>query len=195
MRIPSAARALVCLFPHFRIASVRRYFFEPTLLVDVKNDMRIVQEEVFGPVMAVIKFRTDEEVIAMADGTDYGLAMSVFAKSIKRAEHIGRSVASGVANLNDFGTNYLMQSLPFGGVKGSGFGRFAGKEGLRACCYTKAMTADLIPGMKTVVPPVLHYPVNDVSVRFSNALAAFAYEDTLLGRIKGLFQLLGNLKK
>ena len=163
--------------------------------MDVKNDMRIVQEEVFGPVMAVIKFRTDEEVIAMADGTDYGLAMSVFAKSIKRAEHIGRSVASGVANLNDFGTNYLMQSLPFGGVKGSGFGRFAGKEGLRACCYTKAMTADLIPGMKTVVPPVLHYPVNDVSVRFSNALAAFAYEDTLLGRIKGLFQLLGNLKK
>ena len=52
-------------------------------------------------------------------------------------QHIARSVRSGVANINDFGANYLIQSLPFGGVKGSGFGRFAGKEGLRACCFTK----------------------------------------------------------
>merc|ERR1719276_852263 len=64
------------------------HFYEPTLLVDVTNDMRIVQEEVFGPVMLVIKFSSDEEVIAMADDTDYGLAMSVFAAKRTRAENI-----------------------------------------------------------------------------------------------------------
>ena len=87
--------------------------------------------------MLVIKWNTDDEVIAMANATDYGLAMSVFARSPMRAERIVRAVHSGVGNVNDFGCNYLIQSLPFGGVKGSGFGRFAGPEGLRACCYTK----------------------------------------------------------
>eukprot|EP00750_Incisomonas_marina_P031124 INCI7715.1.p1 GENE.INCI7715.1~~INCI7715.1.p1 ORF type:complete len:794 (+),score=143.16 INCI7715.1:668-3049(+) len=171
------------------------YFFEPTLLVDVKNEMRIVQEEVFGPVMLVIKWHTDNEVIDMANATDYGLAMSVFSADRHRAERITRSVDSGVGNVNDFGANYLCQSLPFGGVKGSGFGRFAGKEGLRACCYTKSMTGDLFSFLQTNVPPVLQYPVNATSVRFSAALAHLSYETTVVGRLKGLVSLLQNLTK
>jgi acyl-CoA reductase-like NAD-dependent aldehyde dehydrogenase len=171
------------------------HFYEPTLLVDVTNDMRIVQEEVFGPVMLVITFSSDEEVIAMADDTDYGLAMSVFAADRTRAENIARRIGSGVSNINDFGCNYLMQGLPFGGIKGSGFGRFAGIEGMRACCYTKAMTGDLFSFTRTQVPNVLQYPVNETSNRFSQALAVLSYDDSWLGRLSGLCSIITNLVK
>ena len=119
----------------------------------------------------------------------------MFAADRTRAERIARAVGSGMANINDFGANYLMQSLPFGGIKGSGFGRFGGIEGLRECCYTKSMTGDLVSFVHTNVPPVLQYPVNDVSVRFAGGLAKLSYAGTIGGRLSGLVQLLRNLVK
>ena len=93
-----------------------------------------------------------------------------------------------MCNLNDFGVNYLCQSLPFGGVKQSGFGRFAGVEGLRAECNLRAVTCDRVPWLaKTTIPPVLDYPVGrEASWKFCESLGKFVYAQTLQDRLEGL---------
>ena len=109
-------------------------FLEPTLLVGVNSSMRIFHEEVFGPVMAIINWKTEDELLQMINSSNYGLGSSVFCFDKERAKRISEGIEAGMGNINDFGVNYLYQCLPFGGVKHSRFGRFAGAEGLRACC-------------------------------------------------------------
>ena len=87
------------------------------MLIDVDHGMRIVHEEAFGPVMLIIPFDNDEELVEMANGTPYGLGCSIFSTNYKRAEEIGKRIVSGMCTINDFGLSYLIQSLPFGGCK------------------------------------------------------------------------------
>lgn len=79
--------------------------------------------------MSLIKWSTDAEVIALANDCPFGLGSSVFARSQSRARHIASKLEAGMSAINDFGTTYMCQSLPFGGVKHSGFDRFAGEIG------------------------------------------------------------------
>lgn len=113
--------------------------------------MRIVNEEVFGPVMLIIPFSTDEEAITLANSTEYALGSSVFGSDTKRAYSVARRVIAGMATVNDFGVGYLIQSLPFGGSKISGFGRFGGPEGLREFSRQKSVVTDRFPGLLTKV--------------------------------------------
>ena len=100
-----------------------------------------------------------------------------------------------MCNINDFGINYLCQSLPFGGVKISGFGRFAGIEGLRAECFVKAVTQDRLSWIKTHIPPLLDYPMQPQANVFCESLAYFVYGQNMLDRLKGIFGLItANLK-
>ena len=96
-------------------------FMQPTLLVDVNNKMRVAQEEIFGPVAAVIKFKTEEEVIAMANENDYGLGGAVWTKDINRAFRVAREIETGRMWVNQY--NNLPAHTPFGGYKKSGVGR------------------------------------------------------------------------
>jgi acyl-CoA reductase-like NAD-dependent aldehyde dehydrogenase len=128
----------------------RGTYFEPTLLVDVDHSMRITQEEVFGPVMVVMRVRDEADAIAKANDCPYGLGSSVFTKSLSRGDRIAKSLRAGMSVVNDYGLAYMMQSLPFGGTKISGFGRINGREGLRACCNTKAIVQDRLPFGKAV---------------------------------------------
>jgi aldehyde dehydrogenase (NAD+) len=96
-------------------------FMRPTLLVDVNNKMRVAQEEIFGPVAVVIKFKTEEEVIAMANDNEYGLGGAVWTKDINRALRVARAVETGRMWVNDY--NNLPAHTPFGGYKKSGIGR------------------------------------------------------------------------
>ena len=96
------------------------YFVEPTIFDKVTPEMPLAREEVFGPVLAVLTFRTPEEAIAMANDTDYGLAASVFAKSNKTAHNAVRQVRAGTVSVNCYGEGD--QGTPFGGYKLSGFG-------------------------------------------------------------------------
>merc|ERR1712113_334670 len=114
-------------------------FYPPTVLVNVTKDMRIWREEVFGPVMCIEKFSLDEDAVALVNSNPFGLGSSVFSKSKARAKAIGKQLKTGATSINDFATTYLCQSLPFGGVKESGFDMFGGVEGLRGMCYTKAV--------------------------------------------------------
>ncbi|HBC93736.1 MAG TPA: aldehyde dehydrogenase [Pelotomaculum sp.] len=96
-------------------------FMRPTLLVDVDNKMRVAQEEIFGPVAVVIKFKTEEEVIAMANDSEYGLGGAVWTRDINRALRVARGVETGRMWVNNY--NNLPAHAPFGGYKKSGIGR------------------------------------------------------------------------
>jgi aldehyde dehydrogenase (NAD+) len=96
-------------------------FMRPTLLVDVDNRMRVAREEIFGPVAAVIKFSTEEEVIAMANDSEYGLGGAVWTRDINRALRVAGAVETGRMWINNY--NNLPAHSPFGGYKKSGIGR------------------------------------------------------------------------
>ncbi|CAM9763949.1 unnamed protein product, partial [Choristocarpus tenellus] len=119
----------------------------------------------------------------------YGLGSSIFSANKSRAVRIGEAIRCGMTNVNDFGVNYLVQNLPFGGVKDSGSGRFAGPEGLRSCCLLKSVTVDRFP-FSTVVPAPLLYPVAESSTLFAESLTSTVYGVSLVDKIKGVISLI-----
>lgn len=168
-------------------------FMEPTLLVDVTRDMDIARNEVFGPVMTIMRAEDDDDAIAIVNSTLYGLGGSVFTLNHERATRIGRALRTGMMNLNDYGVNYLCQSLPFGGVSISGFDRFAGVEGLRGCCNMRAFTDDKpvtrFLGIRTDIPPPLQYPINASGFQFVSGLISLFYGDGLMARVRAVGSL------
>lgn len=177
-------------------------FYKPTILTGVSPDMLIATEEVFGPVMTFAVPWTDEAaLIAAVNDCPYALGSSVFAGDAARAERIGANIDAGMLNVNDFGISYCLQSLPFGGRKSSGFAKFAGPEGLRACCMAKAVATDRIPGVRTALPPPFVYPTAlDAHTTAAN-LVRTAYSPTiwakvvaLVGLLKGIFKPLRPLQ-
>lgn len=156
-------------------------FYPPTILTNVTSSTPIAQEEVFGPILVVMKFKTDDEAIEIVNNCPYGLGSSVFSENLPRAKYIANRLRTGMANVNDFGINYLCQSLPFGGVKTSGFDRFAGREGLRGNCIVRASTTDRIPGVKTLIPEILQYPISNAAFTFTENLS-----HTLYGRLPNM---------
>jgi len=97
------------------------FFVKPTIFTNVNNKMRIAQEEIFGPVLCVIKFKDEDEVIKMANDTEYGLAGAVWTKDINRALRVSKSIEAGRIWINNY--NNLPAHTPFGGYKKSGIGR------------------------------------------------------------------------
>ena len=96
-------------------------FYKPTLLTNVTNDMTVAQEEIFGPVACVIKFRTEDEVIKMANDSKYGLGGAVWTRDINRAIRVARAIETGRMWVNTY--NSIPAGAPFGGYKESGIGR------------------------------------------------------------------------
>lgn len=97
------------------------YYMAPTVFSDVTPDMRLAREEVFGPVLAVMRFETEEEAVRLANATDYGLASAVWTSSLSTAHRMVRAVKAGVVHVNTYGGADI--TVPLGGVKQSGFGR------------------------------------------------------------------------
>jgi aldehyde dehydrogenase (NAD+) len=113
----------------------RGFYVEPTVFRDVTNDMRIAREEIFGPVVAVIAYDTEEEAIALANDSDYGLGGGVFSPDRERATAVARRVTTGTIGVN---TAAFPMEAPFGGIKNSGVGRELGPGSLDA--YTELKT-------------------------------------------------------
>src|SRR5690606_36058145 len=104
------------------------YFVEPTVFAGVSADMRIAQEEIFGPVAAILPFEGEEEAIAIANSTPYGLAAGLWSGDTGRAHRVAARIEAGMVWVNTY--RYIRWSTPYGGVKASGGGRENGIEGL-----------------------------------------------------------------
>ncbi|RDB20392.1 Aldehyde dehydrogenase [Hypsizygus marmoreus] len=113
------------------------YFIQPTIFTDVKPEMKIVQEEIFGPVCALIKFKTEEEVIEAANDTIYGLACHIFSQNLSRALRVTHSLEAGSAWVNC--SQVAEASVPFGGYKQSGIGRELGEYALDTYTQVKGV--------------------------------------------------------
>jgi aldehyde dehydrogenase (NAD+) len=112
------------------------YFIEPTIFGDVKNDMKIAQEEIFGPVLATLAFDDIDQVIAQANANPYGLASAVWTRDVKKAHLVSRQLKAGTVWINTYGL--MDAAMPFGGYKSSGLGRELGEKALEH--YTESKT-------------------------------------------------------
>jgi phenylacetaldehyde dehydrogenase len=117
------------------------YFVEPTILVDVKPHMKVVREEIFGPVVTAIPFSDPDEVVKFANDTIYGLASAVWTRDIGKAHRIAAKLRAGTVWLNCY--NVFDPALPFGGYKQSGWGRESGHAALELYTQTKSVCAQL----------------------------------------------------
>jgi len=114
------------------------YFIKPTIFSDVTEDMKIVQEEIFGPVCSISKFDSEEEVLKAANGTTYGLAAAVHTKNLNTAIRVSNNLKAGTVWVNQY--NMLHWQLPFGGYKESGIGRELGEAALSNYTQTKTVS-------------------------------------------------------
>uniref|UniRef100_A0A1I8A241 aldehyde dehydrogenase (NAD(+)) n=1 Tax=Steinernema glaseri TaxID=37863 RepID=A0A1I8A241_9BILA len=114
------------------------YFVEPTIFADVDDQMKIAQEEIFGPVMSVIKFEGMEDLVEKANNTIYGLAAAVVTKDLDKALHVANNIKAGTVWVNCY--NVFDPAAPFGGYKMSGIGRELGEYGLQAYTEVKTVT-------------------------------------------------------
>ncbi|PCG88484.1 Aldehyde/histidinol dehydrogenase [Penicillium occitanis (nom. inval.)] len=179
----------------------RGHYFTPTLLVDVTPSMRIAQVELFAPVMVIMRASSVSNAIEIANSTPYALGASVFGHNSRDVETCVRDIKAGMVAVNDFGAFYAVQ-LPFGGVKGSGYGRFAGEEGLRGVSNLKAVCVDRFPKIVgTQIPPRVDYPIYKGETPKTNGTGAWemckgvvetGYALNIAGRVRGILRILTN---
>ncbi|MDE3209006.1 MAG: aldehyde dehydrogenase family protein, partial [Pseudomonadota bacterium] len=117
------------------------YFLSPAVFANVKHDMRISQEEIFGPVASVLRFKSEDEAIAMANGTRYGLAAAVWSQDITRAHTLSSRLKAGTVWVNTYGPTDIR--LPWGGSGDSGIGRERGREVLDHYTESKVVWINL----------------------------------------------------
>jgi succinate-semialdehyde dehydrogenase/glutarate-semialdehyde dehydrogenase/succinyl-CoA reductase len=113
------------------------YFFEPTIVGNVKHDMKIVREEVFGPAAPIIVVKNENEAVAEANNSEFGLGASIWTNNIERGTRLGRQIQSGIVSVNE-----MVKSdprLPFGGIKSSGIGRELSEFGIREFVNVKSI--------------------------------------------------------
>ncbi|MCZ4282266.1 aldehyde dehydrogenase family protein [Kiloniella laminariae] len=117
------------------------WFFEPTILDQISPDDRLIQQEIFGPVLSVQVVDTTDEALDLANGTDFGLAAGIYTRDISKALRLARDIDAGQLYINEYFAGGV--EVPFGGNKLSGFGREKGLEALRSYCRVKAVTAKI----------------------------------------------------
>jgi len=120
-------------------------FFEPTVVVDVDHDMRIMRDETFGPIVAMMPVRDADEAIRLANDCDLGLSASIFGGDARRAAALARRIEAGAVNVNDVYTNSYVIDLPLGGWKRSGIGSRNGPDGIRKYCRPQAIVTSRVP--------------------------------------------------
>jgi succinate-semialdehyde dehydrogenase/glutarate-semialdehyde dehydrogenase len=125
-----------------RDRSLSGYFFPPTVVVDVDHDMDLMRSETFGPIVAIQKVRDEEEAVALANDSDYGLSGNVWTTDLAKGEAIAERITTGSVCVNDIAVTYGIPEAPFGGVKTSGVGQVNGEVGIRGYCHLHPIIID-----------------------------------------------------
>jgi len=125
-------------------------YTRPVVLTGVTNDMRVAREEIFGPVLAIIPFDTEEEVVALANDSEYGLVAGLWTRDLARAHRVAAQLEAGQVYVNEFWAGGV--ETPFGGVKNSGYGREKGIAGALDYTYVKTVTIRVHPDPHPVTP-------------------------------------------
>ena len=125
-------------------------YTRPVLLTGVSNDMRVAREEIFGPVLAIIPFETDDEVVALANDSEYGLAAGLWTSDLSRAHRVAAQLQAGQVFVNEYWAGGV--ETPFGGVKNSGYGREKGVAGALDYTYLKTVTLRLHSNPRPATP-------------------------------------------
>jgi succinate-semialdehyde dehydrogenase/glutarate-semialdehyde dehydrogenase len=141
-------------------------FFPPTVLTGVSNDMAVMREETFGPLMPIMPFKTEDDAIRMANDTPFGLMGYVFSKDKRRAREIAERISAGTVIVNDVLYTYGAPETPWGGVKQSGIGRVHGDQALKDLCEARHVNLERF---HVKVPWI--YPYRDSAYRMVLKLA------------------------
>jgi acyl-CoA reductase-like NAD-dependent aldehyde dehydrogenase len=161
-------------------------FMEPTVLLDVDHTMRIMQEETFGPIMPIMRVKSEREAIYLANDSDFGLSATVFSGDLARGRRVASELAVGVVNVNDTISHFGMPQVLFGGIKQSGIGRIHGRRDLLQFTYSQA---------HVVGPPPLPFDVATIlrepgHYQFSRALLQLIFGVTPAQRLRPLTEQL-----
>jgi acyl-CoA reductase-like NAD-dependent aldehyde dehydrogenase len=154
------------------------WFYRPTVLIDVRPDMRIMREEIFGPVLPVLTVRSEDEAVSAANDSDFGLSASVWTKSARRALCIAERLQAGSVWVNDHMYSHNAPQLPWGGVKQSGFGRTHSKHGVYECVQVKMVGSD-----GGHLPRPYYFPYASRQAKFVPTLLRAMYGRGVAGRI------------
>lgn len=136
-------------------------YYEPTVLVDVNQNMSLMREETFGPVIPIMKVTDAGEALRFANDSRYGLGGSIFSRDKSTAWQLAKALQSGTVCINDSLINYIIPEAPMGGIKDSGFGHRHGAEGIRKYCRQKTIVTDRL-GLKEEFP---WYPASEKKSR------------------------------
>ncbi len=129
------------------VGEQKGYFFPATLLTDVTADMEFIKEEIFGPLMPIVKVSSEEEAIELANQSQYGLSASVWTRNNARGERVARRLEAGAVTVNDHLYSHGICNTEWGGPKESGIGRTHGALGLKEVAESKIINWDLLPGL------------------------------------------------
>jgi succinate-semialdehyde dehydrogenase/glutarate-semialdehyde dehydrogenase len=160
-------------------------FFEPTILVDVTDDMDIVKHETFGPVMPIMKFSTESEAVDRANNSPYGLLAYVFTSDVKHGRRIAEQIEAGTVIINEFHLTFVFPEAPWGGIKQSGIGFVRSDDGLRSLCQVRHVNYDILPGVDGWFP----YTAKKLE-RFISLYALVHRQDGIAGKLRTLKSLI-----
>lgn len=172
-----------------RLTELGPNFYAPTLLADVTHDMRIMQEETFGPALPVAPFDTDDDAVRLANDSEFGLAASVWTGNRRRGEALAARIKAGTVMVNDALTGFGISEAPHGGFKQSGIGRTHGKMGLAEMVQVKYVDVDLLPRM----PKVWWYGYGKSFQHQMSAFLDMLFGSSIGARIKGAIGATGAL--
>jgi acyl-CoA reductase-like NAD-dependent aldehyde dehydrogenase len=165
-------------------------FYAPTILADVTQDMRVMREETFGPVLSVAPFDSDDEALRLANDSEFGLAASVWTKNASRGEALARRIVAGTVMVNDAISCFGISEAPHGGVKASGIGRAHGRFGLEEMVRVKYVDVDRLPRMKKL----WWYGYGERFTRQMEAFVDFQFAPRLTARVRAVLKSAGALR-
>ena len=160
-----------------RNPSLKGLYFEPTVIINVNHQMKVMTDETFGPVISIMRVKSENDALRLANDSYYGLNGNVWTQNMNKGMNLAKAMETGACSINDMAMSYGVNEAPFGGIKQSGLGSVNGKEGLRS--YAHAMP--IIIGKKSASS----YPYTEKSFKDMKGALKFFWGNKFLRRIWG----------